>query len=48
MNKSKEPRGAEKKDMNHDERREGDRGAARKETAGNARRKMKVGTVPRT
>ena len=48
MNKSKEQMGEETKDMNHDERREGDEGAAQKESTCKARRRMKLGTVPRT
>ena len=34
--------------MNRDERKEGDEGAAQKETAGKTRRRRKEGTVPRT
>ena len=48
MNKSNERMGEETKIMNRDERREGDEGAAQKETTGKARRRRKVGTVPRT
>ena len=38
----------ETKNENRDERREGDEGAAEKETTGEAGRRKKVGTVPRT
>ena len=48
MNKSKQWMGGETKNMIHDERREGDGGAARKGTTGKTSRRMKVGTVPRT
>ena len=48
MNKSKERRGEETKNKNREERREGDEGAAQKETTGDAGRRKKEGTVPRT
>ena len=48
MNKSNERMGEETKIMNRDERREGDEGAAQKETTSKARRRRKVGMVPRT
>ena len=40
--------GEETKNESRDERREGDEGAAQKETAGGAGRRKKVGTLPRT
>ena len=48
MNKSKEQKGEERKNKNREERREGDEGAAQKETTYEAGRRKKVGTLPRT
>ena len=48
MNKSKERTGEETKNMNRDERREGDEGAPQKEATAKANRRTKLGTVPRT
>ena len=48
MDKNKERMGDETKNMNRYERREGEEGAAQKETTGKARRRKKVGTIPRT
>ena len=47
MNKSKGWKGEETKNTNREERREGDEGAARKETSGEAGRRKKEGTVSR-
>ena len=48
MNKNKKRMGEKAKKENRDGRREGDEGAAQKETTGEAKRRKKVGTVPRT
>ena len=48
MNKNKERMGEETKNKNSYERREGDEGAAQKETTGKAGRRKKIGAVPQT